>query len=40
MKPLAAFRLLMPMRFWPRRYSCFGKQRTGKFGRSWIEKQN
>lgn len=34
MKPSAAFRQLMLMRFWPRRYSCFGKQRTGKFGRS------
>jgi hypothetical protein len=39
-KRSAAFRQLTPMRFWPRRCSCFGKQRTGKFGMFWIEKQN
>jgi hypothetical protein len=40
MKRSAAFRQLTPMRFWPRRCSCFGKQRTGEFERCWIEKQN
>jgi hypothetical protein len=40
MKPSAAFRQLTPMRFWLRHCSCFGKRRTGKLGRSWIERQN
>lgn len=40
MKPSAAFRQRTLMRFWLRRCSCFGKQRTGKFDRCWIEEQN